>query len=458
LRYNKKLLEWLDARQEEIIGALGEFVRIESVSDNPEKVREALDFILNYARGLGFKAESCLDGQVGVIEAGEDGEVLGILAHVDVVGPGDPEKWKTEPFDPVISDGRIYGRGTLDDKGAIIACLYAMKAVCELGRPLRKRIRLILGTQEESEWTDMQAYTAAYPLPDYGFTPDGEFPLCNIEKGCLDVMLSFPLEEPEAGAAVRKAGKYLTRIDAGTAPNIVPGLCTAEITEYTDGKPETRIIKVQGKAVHSCQPEKGENAIFKAAKQLNEIGLENNRLLALLNLICEKLEDVYGEGLGLRSEGEYYNGEFVHRNVFSPTILKVERGTVLLNVDVRFPYGEDENRIVGTLKQLAESNRGSLIRVSSLPAVYVSKDRPFLKAFAKAYDEVSGRTNEFTLAYGGSYAKAMPNIVSWGPVFPDEEDTCHEENEYISIKSLMDNAKIFASAISKIVLNNKSYK
>ncbi len=120
--------------------------------------------------------------------------------------------------------------------------------------------------------------------------------------------------------------------------------------------------------------------------------------------------------------------EFVHRTSFA-TILKVENGAVLLNVDVRFPYGEDENRIIDTFKKLAESNRGSLIRVSSLPAVYIGKDRPFIKAFAKAYDEVSGRTNEFTLAYGGSYAKARPNIVSWGPVFPDDEDTCHEENE-----------------------------
>lgn len=458
MRYNKRLLEYLDGKQEEIISALCEFVKIESISDNPEKVGEALDFILNYARGLGFDAESCLDGQVGVIEVGEGEEVLGILAHVDVVGPGDLEKWDTEPFDPVIRDGRIYGRGTLDDKGAIIACLYAMKAVCELGRPLRKKVRLILGTQEETEWTDMRAYTAAYPLPDYGFTPDGEFPLCNIEKGCLDITLSFPLDEPEAGADGGKAGKYLTRIEAGSTPNIVPGLCTAEITECADGNPETRSIRFQGKAVHSCQPEKGENAIFKAAEQLNAMGLENNRLLALLNLICEKLGDVYGGNLGLYSETEYYRGEFVHRNVFSPTILKVENGNVLLHVNVRFPYGEDENRIIGTFRRLAESNRGELIQVSSLPAVYVGKDRPFLKAFAEAYDEVSGRINEFTLAYGGSYAKAMPNIVSWGPVFPDEEDTCHEENEYIRIKSLMDNAKIFASAISKIVLDNKSYK
>ncbi|QHI72219.1 Sapep family Mn(2+)-dependent dipeptidase [Aminipila terrae] len=357
------------------------------------------------------------------------------------------------PFEAVIKSGNIYGRGALDDKGAIIASLYAMKAVCDLGIPLTKKIQLILGTQEEVEWTDMDAYVKQYPLPDYGFTPDGEFPLCNIEKGCLDITMSFPLGK------VTEEKDVLISISAGTASNIVPGTCTADIircSQSTSSVIDSHTIP--GKAVHSCQPEKGENAIFNMADFLSGINLNQNKLLDLIYMINDKFRDTYGKELGLYNEDEYYNGEFVHRNVFTPTIFKVENNVATLIVNIRYSYGTDVSHIIDTFKHLAESYGGSLVSYNDLPAVYVSKDRPFLQAFAKAYEEVSGRKNDFVLAYGGSYAKAMPNIVSWGPIFPEDEDTCHEENEYISIKSLMDNTKIFAAAISEIVLSEKSFR
>jgi succinyl-diaminopimelate desuccinylase len=438
-------------------------VKIESVSENKKKVREALEFALELGRSLGFDAYSCLDGQVGVIETGQGDEVLGILSHVDVVGPGDTEKWKTPPFEPVMKDGKIFGRGTLDDKGAIIACLYALKAVSDLGQPLKKKVQIILGTQEEVEWTDMEAYVKQFPLPDYGFTPDGEFPLCNIEKGGIDIKMEFPLEEfggagNSLSVELESGEKYLSSLQAGTASNIVPGTCTAEISEVRSGSQATETIKVIGKSVHSCMPEKGENAIFIMAEQLNGMGLKENKLFELLNMVNNCFGDIYGSGIGLFSESEYYNGEFVHRNVFSPTIFKTEEGTVKININIRTAYGTKEEEVVGTMKNLAASYGGRVVSTTILPAVYVSKDKPFVQAFARAYEEASGRKNEFVLAYGGSYAKAMPNIVSWGPIFPGEEDTCHEENEYMSVRSLMDNAKIFSVAIGKIVLSGESFR
>lgn len=457
-----RLFSHIEKRESEIIKNICRFVRIESVSDNREKVREALDFALDLGRSLGFEARSCLDGQVGVIETGQGDEVLGILSHVDVVGPGDTEKWKTPPFDPVILDGKVFGRGTLDDKGAIIAVLYAMKAVCDLGLPLKKKVQFILGTREETEWTDMEAYVKQFPLPDYGFTPDGEFPVCNIEKGGIDIKMEFLLEECGPGSIHRTeeyAGeKYLSRLDAGTAANIVPGTCTAEITEVRDGRMKPQTIRVTGKSVHSCMPEKGENAIIKMAEKLSGMGLKKNKLLELLNMINICFGDIYGARIGLFSESEYYNGEFVHRNVFSPTIFKTEDGLAKININIRTAYGTKEEDIVNAIKDLVEGYVGKITGVAVLPAVYVSKDRPFVKAFAEAYEEASGRRNEFALAFGGSYAKAMPNIVSWGPIFPEEEDTCHEENEYMSIRSLMDNAKIFSLAIGKIALSDESFR
>ena len=55
-------------------------------------------------------------------------------------------------------DGKIYGRGTADDKGPAIAALYAMRAVKELGIPVKKNVRLILGTDEECGSSDIRHY------------------------------------------------------------------------------------------------------------------------------------------------------------------------------------------------------------------------------------------------------------------------------------------------------------
>lgn len=444
---------YIDAHREDMIEDLRPLIAIPSVTEDRENVKKALRYVLRLAGQMGFHAESVLDQRVGVISCGEGTETVGILAHVDVVPCGEENAWKTPPFQMTEKDGRLYGRGTLDDKGAVIACLYAMKYLLECGKPIRKKVQLILGTQEEVEWSDMEAYVKAYPLPDYGFTPDGEFPLCNIEKGIMAVSMEFPLDEPGPN------GWYVCDVKAGQAVNTVPGKCAALLRYFVDGAVvEERDVEALGKSVHSCQPEKGKNAVFAMADALEKQGLRENRIWYLLKNLKTAFEDIYGRSLGLYSENEYYNGEFVHRNVFSPNLVRVENGLMKVSIDVRFAYGSDENHILERLRQFAENLGGSLLTDMVQPAVYVSRDRPFMKAFGEAYEEGCGREHQFMLAYGGSYAKAMPNIVSWGPIFPGEEDTCHQENEYISVDTLLDNSKIFAIALAKVVLSPKSFK
>lgn len=441
------LYTYIENHREAMLGDFADFIAIPSVSSDKEKVAEALEFALKLGNRMGFRTENCLDGQVGVIEMGEGEEILGILAHVDVVPAGDAADWDTDPFTAVIKDDKVYGRGTIDDKAMIIASLYAMKAVMESGMPTHKKVQLILGTQEEVEWTDMNAYVKTYPLPDYGFSPDGEYPICNIEKGVVDCSMEFDISDegklPE--------GLFVTAIDCGIASNSVPGRATAILS---DG---SRVI-AEGKSVHSSQPEAGINALFLLCEKLQEMGIVRNKLMILLESVTASFRDLYGKDIGMYSESEYYQGEYVHRNVFTPTIFKAADGKVTLNINLRFPYGVDEEELLGAMKNFAESHGGCITFWDCLPAVFVSKESPFLQILAEAYEDVTGLKNEFTLAYGGSYAKAMPNVVSWGPLFPGEEDTCHEANEYISIDSLMTSTKIFAQAIAGIIQMEESLK
>ena len=439
------MTEFIDKNFSDMTEDLAELIAVPSESDDKEKVREALRVAVRQAEKYGFKAYSVLDEQVGIVEMGEGPETLGILTHVDVVPAGDPAQWDSDPYKAEVRDGKIYGRGTLDDKGLVISSLYAMRAVRELGLPLHKKVQLIIGTQEEVEWTDMDEYVRKYPLPDYGFTPDGSYPICNIEKGYIDQIMEFDVSEDEP------EGLHLKGLDIGVAVNVVPGEAAAVLS---DG----REIKVTGKACHSSQPEHGVNSIMLLGEELKGMCLEDNKLLRLLYALTDDFSDSYGEKLGLRSESDYYQGEFVHRNVLTPTILKAKDGKAELAVNVRFPYGEESKRIIDRLTSWAEDHGGKTVSVDSQDAVFVPKTSPFLKIFADAYEEVTGLKNEFTLEYGGTYAKAMPNIVSWGPIFPDEEDMCHQANEYIGAESLLIATKIFAEAIAGIALSEESFK
>lgn len=451
LNYTGKFFE---SHKKEMIEKLGELVAIKSESDDRAKAKEALKYSLGLAEELGMKTRSLIDDQIGVIEIGEGDETLGILTHVDVVPAGELSEWNKDPYKLELEDGKIWGRGTLDDKGMVIASLYAMKAVMESGVKFNKKVCHIIGTLEETNWDDIHAYVKDHTLPDYGFTPDGEFPICNIEKGVMDVEIKFPIGVSDADKcqdAKTNGAVEISEIAAGTAVNIVPGKAKAILSSG-------REVNAEGKAVHSCQPEKGSNAIFALADEIKKMDLCKNRLYKLLMALRDGFIDVGGSRLGVEKRNQYYMGEFIHTNAFSPTMFNAKGNEAVINVDIRFPWGETEEHLLKILRDFAAPLGGEIVSSDFLPAVFVSKERPFMQTFAKAYEEVSGMKNEFTLAYGGSYAKAMPNIVSWGPIFPGEEDTCHEANEYINENSFISNAEIFARAIYNIVSSERSFK
>ncbi len=441
-----RLIKFIEDSRESMKSDLSEFIAIPSVSTNLEEVKNALDFILEKAKSKGFAVDSVLNNQVGIIEIGQGEEVVGILAHVDVVDAGDLDKWETPPFEMVPKNGKLFGRGTIDDKGAVVASLYAMEAVKNLGIPFKKKIQLILGTQEEVEWVDIEEYVEKFKLPDFGFTPDGEYPVCSIEKGLIGVTLEFPMERKK-----EQEKNEIISISAGTSQNVVPGNCKLEMS---NGEP----FVFSGKTTHACQPEKGENAIIKCGREISLMNLHNNNRKRVLEWIIKYFEDAEGSELGLRSESEYKNGDFVHRNIFTPTKIWEEGDSLFVYIDIRTRPELKEAEARQVLDSKAKEIGGRVSDIMFKPAVYVSSKRPFISLLAEAYEEASGLKNECTLAYGGSYAKAMPNIVSWGPIFPGEEDTCHEENEFIYEDSLLMNGKIFALALGKMVFCDEMLK
>ena len=431
LKCRESLLEYFEGQKESMIRDVCELIRIPSVSGNPEEVARALGFLLERAAEMGFDVKTVLDGQAGVVEYGSGNETAGILVHVDVVPAAKRDEWHEDPFGGVLKNGEIWGRGAQDDKGPAIAALYAMKAVRDLGIPVRKKIQYIIGTQEESDWADLREYAKNYPVPDFGFTPDGEFPIGNVEYGTSDAVIKVPI-----GRDMPR--KILVNAMSGELQaEDIPDNASAGIT--CSG----RFILVAGEKVVTRHGDYGGtgNAIIDICRNLAG-NIETRRFIPpLIELIADGRQDAFRQKI-----------------IDSLTFMEIKGDHLLVSFHVRFLKEDSAERIEAFFEEFAEEAYGEAIRLGTVPSVQVARDRPFMKILAEAYEALSGLEQGYIVAGGGTYAKAMPNIVSFGPLFPGGEDLCHLPDERISTDHLMKLGAIYGEALRKIISSSRSLK
>lgn len=415
----ERISRYFDEHRDAIIRDIAALIDFPTIEENHKDVLMSLKWMLDLGRAAGLRADVTSGGVAGHIEIGEGDECVGILAHVDVVGVGDPQKWgRHDPFKLAYENGLIFGRGVVDDKGPAVISLYSLKFLKESGFPLKKRIRLIIGTSEESGWTDMAEYRKEFGSPDYGYSPDGDFPISNVEKGYCDAKLYF------TGDFV----KGIERLSAGDSPNTVPS--HAAIKRYGGGE---RLYF--GKAVHSSTPWLGDNAIIKLAM--------DNLDLPFCRFIKEYfLEQYHGTRLGIDDGSDSYDGVFVSKTTATPTVLRLTDSVVMLNINIRTHVGSGRGEIERALAAHAESCGYSFKLDHCSDPLMVSPDLPFMRDMQRLYEEYGFRGG-FQVAEGASYAGTMNNCVCWGPIFPGEYSCAHEEDEQIIVDSLLKAAKLY---------------
>ena len=447
----KKIDELILSYQQEMVETLQKWIRIPSVKGDAApgapfgvENRKALDTAMADCEKMGF-ATQIIDGYAGHADLGEgdDYDALAILAHLDVVPVGDG--WTVEPFGGEVRDGKIFGRGTSDDKGPAVAAMYAMRAVKEAGVPLKRKVRLILGCDEECGSSDMAYYKEHAVMPRSGFSPDAEYPVINIEKGGCNLMIRG-----------RQAGLKVLEMNVGERPNVVPGFASALVegdeellkkvqeeawTWPVKAKMEMGAVRIEtiGVTGHAAMPEHGRNAIGQLMLVLKKLGAKG-----IVETLADKIGmTCYAENLGIAMEDKV-SGKLT----CSMDIIRTEGDTVSAVMDIRYPVLFNLDAALALLQSgLSDCE---VVNIHSRAPHFVSEDTQLVKELLEAYHEVTGLEKKAIAIGGGTYAQSMEEGVAFGALFPGEVEMAHQADEYLELRSMFESARIFARAIVRL--------
>lgn len=458
----KILQQYIDDHFDSMLSDIQELVRIPSVLDESsptpgapfgEPISRALRLALEKADAMGFRTGN-IDGYAGYAEMGE-GEQVAILAHLDVV-PAVGE-WIVPPYSAEIVDGKLYGRGAVDDKGPGIACLYGMKAVLDSGLPISRRCRLIWGTDEETLARGIHYYLEREEAPAYGFSPDAEFPIIHAEKGTIRFLYRIPA-----------ADGSILRIQAGTRLNIVPDYASALVRSVSRAAfdaavqtlPNTKVrfqateqdgsllLEAFGVASHACYPGEGVNAIQGMLLLLKALfPAADSPLKRSIHALAAHLgSETDGTSMGLACRDEI-SGALT----FNTAIIDVDENGGVCKFDIRYPVTRDGEALLAQLKAVEAALGATFELIQHKPPLYVEKDRPFIGMLQQAYEECTGDEPRCISIGGGTYCRYVKNTVSFGPVFPGQKELAHQCNEFLALEDLRRIAKIYAQAIYNLI-------
>lgn len=453
-------MDWLqeaEKRRESMINELQQLLAIPSVlseetaPDAPfgKDVKQALDWFLAKGEEKGFEAKNVAD-VAGHLEIGTGEELLGILGHVDVVPVGDG--WTKDPFGGEIENGKLYGRGAIDDKGPTIAAWTALNIVKEAGFEFSKRIRLIIGTDEESGFRCVDRYFETEEMPTIAFAPDADFPIINAEKGIAGIRFSKNIWEMPDELISFVSGKR-TNMVPDLAEAVVDGelpqwqqafeeFCTAHSVSGSVEKQGDEVkLLLSGKSAHAMEPDHGVNAGILLALFLKDHLTGDGQEFA--EFISNNFyQDSRGRRLGLD-----FTDEVSGDTTFNAGIFRFERNEsatidISMRYSITYPFDEKVKKL-GLLGY-------ELTVESNSPPHHVDENDPFIKTLQQAYERQTGDKADLLAIGGGTYARVLDKGVAFGMLFPGEKDVAHQADEFVDIDNLIKATAIYAEAIYEL--------
>lgn len=447
--YKLKIHEYIYSHKDEITEFLSRLISYRSVEESAldgmpfgKPCADVLAEFLSECEKFGFKTKNFAN-YAAHADMNDYPPYLGILCHLDVVPEG--SGWSSDPFCMEERNGRIYGRGAIDDKGPAAAALFAMKCVKDLNVPINKGIRIIVGCNEENGSADMEYYRRHEKFPERLVTPDGNYPVINIEKGMLRCKITSEELHPD-----------IIEIHGGDVINAVPDICTVklknitakDIQKFAEGinvkelssqeKKGYTEITVKGKREHASTPENGINAVTAMLSLLGRI--YGGKVKALSDIF--KAGETDGTSAGLKCSDDKSGALTLVLSV-----INYENGHLDAYCDSRFPVSKTLGSISGKLTDTLKENgfNGEII-LGNEPH-YVDGESDFIKMLLKVYEDVTGEKGECIAIGGGTYVHDTENGVAFGAEFPNEDNHMHGADESIKTESLLKNAEIYANLI-----------
>lgn len=447
----------------DLIKSLQEAVKIKSVEEVPlpdmpfgEGPAKALNYFLELGKSFGFEVKN-FDNYAGHIDFGNDTqeEILGILGHVDVVPEG--KGWDYEPYGGEIVDNILYGRGTLDDKGPTMICLYAMKILKDLNVPLKKKIRMILGANEETNWGCMKHYfqELKMPYPTISFTPDSTFPVTFAEKGMLKALFKV---KTDCDIFI-EAGNVFNAVPESTIiklPLSYKEKIEKELLKYNENKQykiflefkENRVVLIsKGQAAHAAHPELGYNSLSNLMIFLGKLDIQEKGFKEIIRFYNDRVKEEFdGKSLGI-----YYKDEPSGEITVNFGKCYVEDRKLILSLDIRHPVTDNPEKIKTALINVAKEYNLQIEILKEQKPLYIPKDNFLVKTLMKVYQDMTGDTESKLISTGGgTYAKAVPNCVAFGGLLKGIPDTMHQKNECIDLNTIDMILPIYIEAIYRL--------
>lgn len=414
-------------------------------------IQEALDYILALGKRDSFTAKD-VDHYAGHLEIGQGEKLLGILSHLDVV-PADASQWDSNPYIPVIKNGRLYARGALDDKGPTLLAYYAVKILKDLGVTWNQRIRLIYGTDEENNWDGIHYYFNKEEMPDYGIVPDGIFPLIYAEKGVVSIDLTKELHS-----------KHLLTFKSGTTYNVVPDFASVDLAYPTDLENEFSTfldkyklkgqftknenhqhLEVFGQSFHAASPSGGTNAVLYLIHFLTSLTLDEsaNNFLNFINHYL--FDDFTGHSLGIN-----FNDSKLGNVTINAAFVTFDNGKAKIGLNLRYPASYRFETYYQKLCQIAnQSNLAATIISHKLPS-HSNVDDPETKILLETYRKHTGDQTPPLAISGITYGRIFKRGITFGPAFLGKPATLHQPNEFIELEDLFKGLEIYLDALYQI--------
>ena len=455
------------AHRAELVNAVSRLVAVKSVKGEPGPEapfgpgpKAALEEGLRLCAEMGFATRN-YDNYVGYADLNDQAVQLHILGHLDVVGEG--TGWDTDPYTCVEKDGILYGRGVSDDKGPVCAALFAMRCVRDLGLPLKKNARLIMGTDEESGSADIAYYYAREPYAPQAFTPDADFPVIHIEKGHYhpDFGASWPAVVVEPRVSVLEGG-FRTNVVPPEAQAEVLGLNAADVKPLcgaVEGKSGAVFtltdmvggvrIHCGGRNAHAASPDDGINAISALLEVLAALPLAQCQSTEAIRAMGSLFPfgDTRGRALGI-AQSDAESGELT----LNLALMTLSETGFSAKIDARVPICATKENCADVCAAALKSRNIVITGDDEMTHVHVVEDdSPLVKTLLKCYETYTGERDAKPIAIGGgTYVHDIPGGVAFGCDFPGFDPKMHSANEQASVDNLLKSAKIFALAIAEL--------